>query len=302
MHLGCFLEVYLNSAFVLIFTSNRASFAFVAPPRGVSKQGISVYLLHQQGPLECIETMHLSSVSQVNEGLLHKQGLVEECRTTASVLMVNHVCDSLADATAAKKKKKPIADSLDGIPWLADAASSSKRKYVEMVARKSSASGKKLPAPVADAAERRVKMQKIIANAAQKLKDEAAEKKANAEARQLDLVREAARAFLRQEYGTSKKQKATPTEVQEKLARACRCSLTVASGLHEDRCNLHPATMRSILPRNVENRTAVEGSPQQREAALQHLFGPAEVIGASSASGALAGVRPTAKNHKYGGG
>ena len=123
----------------------------------------------------------------------------------------------------------------------------------------------------------------MIMAAAQQLKDELAEKKAKAEAKHLELVKQAALVYLRQEFGKTKKQKLAPESVQEKLAKACRCSLSMPKGMHKERCNFHPSNMRALLRVNAANRTSMEAqlrtrtslSPQQQEAALEYLFGPA---------------------------
>ena len=89
-------------------------------------------------------------------------------------------------------------------------------------------------APVVEAAERRSKIQKITDAAAQQFKDEPAEKKAKAEAKHLELVKQATVEHLRQEFGKTKKQKFAPESVQERLAKACQCSLSMPRGMHKD--------------------------------------------------------------------
>ena len=64
--------------------------------------------------------------------------------------------------------------------------------------------------------------------------------------------------YLRQEFGKTKKQKFAPESVQEKLAKACRCSLSMPKGMHKDRCNVHPSNMRNLLRANVANRASME--------------------------------------------
>ena len=137
-----------------------------------------------------------------------------------------------------------------------------------------------------EAAERRAKIQKITDAAAQQFKDELAERKAKAEAKHFELVKQATVEHLRQEFDKTRKQKLAPESVQEKLAKACRCSLSLPKGMHKDRCNFHPSTMRALLRANVANRASMEAqlrtrtslSPQQREAALEYLFGPAVAL------------------------
>ena len=58
-----------------------------------------------------------------------------------------------------------------------------------------------------DAAERLAKIQKITDAAAQQFKDELAEKKAKAEAKHFELVKQATVEYQRQEFGKTKKQK-----------------------------------------------------------------------------------------------
>jgi hypothetical protein len=167
--------------------------------------------------------------------------------------------------------------------WLTGAATQARRSYAQSFKRGAAQPKKPVPAPVVEAAERRAKIQKITDAAAQQLKDELAEKKAKADAKHLELVKQAALEYLRQEFGKTKKQKLAPESVQEKLAKACRCSLSMPKGMHKERCNFHPSNMRALLRVNAANRTSMEAqlrtrtslSPQQREAALEYLFGPA---------------------------
>ena len=89
-------------------------------------------------------------------------------------------------------------------------------------------------APVVEAAERPAKIQKITDTAAQQFKDELAEKKAKAEAKHFELVKQATVEYLRQEFGKTRKQKFAPESVQERLAKACRCSLSMPEGMLKD--------------------------------------------------------------------
>ena len=157
-----------------------------------------------------------------------------------------------------------------------------------------------MPAAFVEAEERRAKIQKIAEDAAQQFKDELAEKKAKAEAKHLELVKQATVEYLRQEFGKTKRQKLAPESVQEKLAKACRCSLTMPKGMHQDRCNLHPPKTRTLLRNNIANRKSMESqlrtrtslSPQQREAALEYLFGPAVALETGAGSPALKNWKP----------
>ena len=120
-----------------------------------------------------------------------------------------------------------------------------------------------------------------------------AKRKAKAEARQLELVKEAAVESLRHQFGKSKKQKVAPDPVREKLSKAWRCSQTMPAGMHKDNCTFHPANMRSLLRHNATNRVSIENqlrtrtslSLGQREAALEYLFGPAVVISPGAEAG-----------------
>ena len=80
------------------------------------------------------------------------------------------------------------------------------------------------------------------------------------------------------EFG--KKQKHTPL-LDEKLKKACRCSLSMAPGCHKESCNFHPSRMKEVLRHHATARRSVAKqferttpTPKQREAALDHLFGP----------------------------
>ena len=108
-------------------------------------------------------------------------------------------------------------------------------------------------------------------------------KKTKPEAKHLELVKQATVEYLGQEFGKTKKQKFAPESVQEKLAKACRRSLSMPKGMHKERCNFHPSNMPALLRVNAANRTSMEAplrtrtslSPQQQEVALEYLFGRA---------------------------
>ena len=182
--------------------------------------------------------------------------------------------------------KKAIADTAGSMCWLTSAATQARKNDAQNFSYAAAQPKKELPAPVVEAAERRAKIQKITDAAAQQFKDELAEKKAKAEAKHLELVKQATVEYLRQEFGKTRKQKLAPKSVQEKLAKACRCSLSMPKGMHKDRCNFHPSNMRNLLRANVANRASMEAqlrprtslSPQQREAALGYLSGPAVAL------------------------
>jgi hypothetical protein len=116
------------------------------------------------------------------------------------------------------------------------------------------------------------------------MKDDLAARRAKAEARHIEMVRQAMVAYFRQGCGKTKIHKLTPEPVQEKRANACRGSLTIAKGMHKARGNPHPSSMRPLL-RNSVDRKSMESqlrartslSPQQGEAFMQYQLGPATV-------------------------
>ena len=71
--------------------------------------------------------------------------------------------------------------------------------------------------------------------------------------------------YLRQEFGKTKKQKLAPESVQEKLAKACRRSLSMPKGMNKDRCNFHPSNMRNLLRASVANRASMEAQLRTRD-------------------------------------
>jgi hypothetical protein len=94
---------------------------------------------------------------------------------------------------------------------LAVVASEARCKYAQAVASKASPGPKPLlvPAAARESETRRLNIKKVTKAAARKLRQEAAAKKAKADARQLELVNEAAVECFRHEFG--RKQKLTPT-------------------------------------------------------------------------------------------
>jgi hypothetical protein len=68
----------------------------------------------------------------------------------------------------------------------------------------------KVPVPVAEAEERQAKIPKVTEAAAQQFRDELAQKKAKAEERHLELIKEATILHLRQEFGKPARQKLAP--------------------------------------------------------------------------------------------
>ena len=227
---------------------------------------------------KALQAMHDPAYQEISAEYEKNGGLWK----TASVVMVTQLLDSV-DEAADTQNKKAIADTAGSMSWLTSAATQARTNYAQNFSYVASQPKKELPAPVVEAAERRAKIQKITDAAAQQFKDDLAEKKAKAEAKHLELVKQATVEHLRQELGKTRKQKFAPESVQEKLAKACRCSLSMPKGMHKDRCNFHPSNMRNLLRANVANRASMEAqlrtrtslSPQQREAALEYLFGPA---------------------------
>ena len=182
---------------------------------------------------------------------------------TASVVMVTQLLDSL-DEAADTQNKKAIADTAGSMSWLTSAATQARTNYAQNFSYVASQPKKELPAPVVEAAERRAKIQEITDAAAQQFQDQLAEKKAKADAKHLELVKQATVEDLRQELGKTRKQKFAPESVQEKLAKACRRSLSMPKGMNKDRCNFHPSTMRNLLRANMANRAAMEAQLRTR--------------------------------------
>ena len=84
-------------------------------------------------------------------------------------------------------------------------------------------------APAVEAEERHVKIRKTTGAAAQKFRDQLAERKGKADARHLELVEQAAVELLRGQFGKTNEQKAAPESVKEKLAKACHLSMAVGT-------------------------------------------------------------------------
>jgi hypothetical protein len=102
-------------------------------------------------------------------------------------------------------------------------------------------------------------------------------------------VRDVAVEFLRLEFG--KKQAAMTPALLEKLKKACNCHLSRTTGVHKDKCSLHPAHLKGTLHRHLQNRDTIKEqlmkrtslSSSQRESALLHLFGPCSTASSSGA-------------------
>ena len=184
---------------------------------------------------------------------------------TEMVVVVNQVCDTLEDASQAEHKTA-IATSIGATPWLASTASKFQEKYAEMVSETAASAPKKAPAPVVEVEERQTKIRKITDAAAQKIKAELSEKKAKSEARQLELVKEAAVGYLREQFGKGKKPKVALHPVRERLSKACRCSQTLPAG--DTRADA-PATPRTCGPCSA--RMPPIGRPERVSCAPGHL-------------------------------
>jgi hypothetical protein len=60
----------------------------------------------------------------------------------------------------------------------------------------------------------------------------------------------------------------------------------MAAGMHKERCTFHPENLLAVLRANVANSKSIETqlrtrttlSQQQREAALEFMFGPAVAL------------------------
>ena len=109
---------------------------------------------------------------------------------TESVVMVSQILDTLDDA-ADTQNKKAIAEATGSMSWLTGAATQARRSYAQTFGHAAAQQKKKVPAAVVEAEEGRAKIQKIAEYAAQQFKDELAEKKAKAEAKHLELVKQA---------------------------------------------------------------------------------------------------------------
>ena len=99
------------------------------------------------------------------------------------------------------RNKKEIAEATGSMSWLTGAATQATRSYAQTFGHAAAQPKKKVPAAVVEAEARRAKIQKIAEDAAQQFKDELAEKKAKAEAKHLELVKQATVEHLRQELG-----------------------------------------------------------------------------------------------------
>ena len=112
------------------------------------------------------------------------------------------------------------------------------------------------------------------------MRQEMKEKEKKAEARQTELVRQAAVEHLRVQFG-GKKVKPTCATLNDQLEKACKCAKKYADGIHDEKCSFHPARLKEALQRLAQDRASVEKqlrktslAPAERQKALEHLFGP----------------------------
>ena len=217
--------------------------------------------------------------------------------TDTVVFLLDQVEDALATA-ADPAKHADIKTALGDIPWLSEAASESRKRWLAKSLADQEATKKakheEAPAAAQEGPEgRKKKTQELVAEAAAKLKVERAAKEEKEETRRHELMRDAAVEHIRKEF-PGKKHKPPPKSVLDRLEKACRCSRKMAPGVHSDGCWLHPEKIRAHLQRHADNRAKIEAQlksripsldPQQRLDALNLWFGPAVALpGASAAS------------------
>ena len=216
---------------------------------------------------------------------------------TSKVLLMDQVTAALEEV-GSSEDKVAIESALGKLAWLSEAASGARSKYATHVAEKQQELKKRkadatTSASLAssDADGRQDKIRKITEAAAQQIKEEVRQKEAKAAAKPQDVMRESVVECLRYEY--CNKQKPAPESLKDRLAKACRCSRSLAEGRHKETCDLNPTRMRYLMRQNVEERTRIAkqlasnttSSKAQQAAALAHIFGPELVnVGAASSS------------------
>ena len=207
------------------------------------------------------------------------------------------------EEVGSSEDKVAIESALGKLAWLSEAASGARSKYATHVAEKQQELKKRkadatTSASLAssDADGRQDKIRKITEAAAQQIKEEVRQKEAKAAAKPQDVMRESVVECLRYEY--CNKQKPAPESLKNRLAKACRCSRSLAEGRHKETCDLNPTRMRYLMRQNVEERTRIAKqlaskttlSKAQQAAALAHIFGPELVnVGAASSSSSSKG-------------
>ena len=213
--------------------------------------------------------------------------------------------DTLKEANA---KDNGAAVEMTAPAWVVQSASEARlrwqaaqKKALDQAAAASQASGSTSGSASGSASgptpsKRSQEMAALTERVAKKLKEEAEEKERKAEAKQRKLFMDAAREYLRLEFGV--KQKPTPNMLKEKLGKACTCKRTLGEGNHRDNCNFKPSNMRRVLATVAVHRESMESqlrsrtslTAMQRDAALDHLYGPKPPSGSSSSGGFKGGA------------
>ena len=93
-------------------------------------------------------------------------------------------------------------------------------------------------------------------------------------------------------------QKPTSNMLKEKLGKACTRKRTLGEGNHRPNCNFKPSNMRRVLATIAVHRESMESqlrsrtllTAMQRDAALDHLYGPKPPSGSSSSGGFKGGA------------
>jgi hypothetical protein len=204
---------------------------------------------------------------------------------TSKVLLMDQV-EAALEEVGSSGNKVAIESVLGELPLLSEAASGSTSKYATQVAEKQQELKKRkadatpsASLATSDAGGRQDKIKKIAEAEAQQIKMEVRLKEAKAAAKQQDVMREAVGEHLRLEYG--KKQKPAPESLKNRLAKACRCSRSLAEARRKDTCDLNPTRLRYLMRQNVEERACITKqlasnttlSKAQQAAALEHIFG-----------------------------
>ena len=105
--------------------------------------------------------------------------------------------------------------------------------------------------------------------------------------------------WLKQEFGQGAKP--AGVAVHDKIAKACKCSQTMAKGWHKETCTSLPSNMTETLQRLAHDREGMSKQLSKKVLALDHLFGPgppASVVGGASSSSSGSGTAPKVKEAK----
>ena len=118
--------------------------------------------------------------------------------------------------------------------------------------------------------------------AAKQIKKEVQQREATSEQRKNELVQPAGIEWLKQTFG--KHAKPMTKTLHDKLAKACKCSLSLAPGLHAETCIYNPCNLKGALVKLSQDRASMEKqlaktamTAEQRKQALDHLHGPAVI-------------------------